>query len=153
MKSVSKKNVIASFTLLLLVLITQQIQAQEAGILLSRIGQYEEDSIVFKTELVILQNGKTHYKVFKDQLLEDHFKANLSSKQMEELNETLSYTKLRHLKKQYRYSNSDDTEKYMYAFNTRRWQTKTLVIGSCSNSYLKEVDALIDELLNNQLVQ
>ena len=153
MKSVSKKNVLASFFLLLLVFITQQIQAQEVDILLSRIGQYEEDSIVFKTELVVIQNGRTRYKVFKGNSIEDDFEINLSSKQMEELNKTLSYTKLRHLKKQYRCSNSDDTEKYMYAFNTRRWQTKTLVIGSCSNSYLKEVDALIDELLNNQLVQ
>lgn len=153
MKSVSKKNVSTSFILLLFVLITQQIKAQETGILLTRIGQYEKDSIVFKTELIVLQNGRTHYKVFKGKSLEDDFEINLSSKQMEELNETLSYTRLRHLKKQYHCSNSDDIEKYMYAFNTKSWKTKTLVIGDCSNSYLKEVDALIDELSNNQLVQ
>ena len=153
MKSVSKKNVLASFILLLLVFITQQIQAQEVDILLSRIGQYEEDSIVFKTELVVLQNGRTRYKVFKGKSLEDDFETTLSSKQMEELQETLSYTKLRHLKRQYRCSNSSDAEKYMYTFNTKRWQTKTLVIGGCSNPYLKEVDLFIDELSNNQLVQ
>ncbi len=153
MKSVSKKKVLTNFILLLLVLTTQQIQAQEVGIIMSRIGQYEEDSIVFKTELVIMQNGKMRYKVYKGQLLENTIEAILSSIQGEELNDVLSHTKLRHIKSQYKCSGSDDKEKYVYAFNTKRWQTNTLVIGRRCNSYLREVDALIDKFLSNQLAQ
>ncbi len=41
----------------------------------------------------------------------------------------------------------------MYAFNTKNWKNQTLILGTCKNAYLKELDGLVDGYVNNASAQ
>ena len=135
------------FTTLLLVFIFQNTQAQQTEILFSKINQQLEGEDIIKAEILVLDDGKVNYTFYRNQSPEYTIKTAFLPAQLSEFQKTLSYTKLRHLKRQYQCNESEEQAKHMYTFNTKRWQSKTFVIGDCKNAYLKKIDAMIEEFI------